>query len=114
MLGRLSSMTISCPTGTFLLTSSCSFFITCGFRMSSIMANSNVMYEVSVLASNMSCIAMPPMCICQDLGCIWPYEVYVYKICDHTRSSGGLYIYVKYASVQRVCDCTYNGIITIY
>jgi len=44
------------------------------------------------------------MCISQDLRCIWPNKVYVYRVCDHTRSSRVEYmssmpVYVEYVVI---------------
>ena len=44
------------------------------------------------------------MFVSQDLGCIWPDEAYVYRICDHTRSSRVVYmssmqVYTKYVVI---------------
>lgn len=44
-----------------------------------------------------------PTCIFQNLGCIWPDEVYVYKVCDHTKQFRVVYML---SMIQRVYGCT--------
>ena len=41
-----------------------------------------------------------PMCISLDLGCIWPDEVYVDEVYDHTKPSKVIYMLNMHAYIS--------------